>query len=87
MHFDDLLALARIYSATTRLSLSTIGNHALNNGRFFQRLLQGEGCTVRNYNRVLQWFSDHWPEGLAWPQDIPRPEPSADSGSQPKEAA
>ncbi len=31
------------------------------------------------YNRVLQWFSDHWPGELPWPPDIPRPAPSPDS--------
>ncbi len=24
----------------------------------------------------MAWFSDHWPEGLAWPADIPRPQPA-----------
>ena len=29
--------------------------------------------------RIIQWFSDHWPADLAWPHDIPRPDPSPDS--------
>ena len=31
---------------------------------------------MQTYARALQWFSDHWPLGLPWPADIPRPEPS-----------
>ena len=79
MNTKDPLNVAQIYSTAAGLSLSTIGNRALNNGRFFKRLLAGHGCTVRNHNRMLQYLSDHWPANLAWPSEIPRPVPSADS--------
>ena len=79
MHYEDILFIARSYSRAVGVSLSTIGNRALNNGRFFNRLSRGNGCTVRNYNRACQYLSDHWPEDLDWPPDIPRPEPSADA--------
>ena len=46
------------------------------NPYFFKRLRSGMGCTIKTYNRVLQWFSNQWPGGLPWPEDIPRPEPT-----------
>ena len=27
----------------------------------------------------MWWFSDHWPMDLAWPSNIPRPQPSPDT--------
>lgn len=31
------------------------------------------GVTDKTYDRLTQFFSDHWPEGAPWPSDIPRP--------------
>lgn len=28
---------------------------------------------MRRVNRILTWFSTHWPTDLAWPPDVPRP--------------
>ena len=60
------------------LSLSTVGRKAANHGAFFIRLESGRTITEARKDRVFQWFSDHWPEGLDWPPGIPRPEPSSD---------
>ncbi|WP_146193168.1 hypothetical protein [Maritimibacter sp. 55A14] len=53
-----------------------MSNWIVGNARLFQRLRDGHGTTIRTYNKVLQWFSDHWPEDLDWPSDIPRPRKS-----------
>ena len=49
---------------------------AVNDGKFYNRISTGASCTIRTYNKVLQYFSDHWPLDLPWPVDIPRPDPS-----------
>ena len=41
--------------------------------------MRPRSSTSRRAARITQWFSDHWPEDLAWPVDIPRPAPSPDS--------
>lgn len=33
----------------------------------------------RIYDRFMQFFSDHWPEELEWPNDIPRPAKSKEA--------
>lgn len=48
-------------------------------GRFFKDISQRPGQAPRSvrrptFDRVVQAFSDIWPDDLAWPQDIPRPE-------------
>jgi hypothetical protein len=44
------------------------------NGQFFQRLEAGKTCTFKTAHRVMQAFSDQWPQDLEWPSDIPRPD-------------
>ena len=34
---------------------------------------------MSTYTRTIQWFSDNWPVDLAWPADIPQPDPAPDS--------
>ena len=45
-------------------------------GDTFSRIEKGGTVTLRRFDRILHSFSDHWPEGLEWPLDSPRPEPS-----------
>ena len=66
------------------ISWASIGKRALNDNTFFARLQQGGGFTIRTYDRLMQWFSDNWPEGAVWPADVPRPSPSQ---PVPREAA
>ena len=75
---EQLLALANVYGAHTGLTRATVGTYVMNDGKFFSGLA-GEGvekprsCTLRTAERVLTWFSDHWPSDLPWPADVPRP--------------
>ena len=72
---NDLTELARTLAQSDGVTLSTVSMRVAKNGNFFKRLEDGGGCTLATYRKHSQWFSDHWPEGLAWPVDIPRPEP------------
>lgn len=43
-------------------------------GDFFRNLMKpGGDCRTGTADKALQWFSDNWPEDLAWPKDIARP--------------
>jgi len=69
----DLITLARIYSAHSGLTLSTVGTYAAMDGKFFLSLISGSGCTMKRASRIVSWFDSHWPEDLEWPRAIPRP--------------
>lgn len=73
MKIEHLLDLAEAYSSHTGLKLTTIGAYAANDGKFFGRLKEGAGCTLRKAARLVLWFSDNWPADLEWPRQIPRP--------------
>ena len=75
---DDVLSLARTYADCIGISLTTVGVRSANNDKMFVNLARGRTCTVRSLERAAHWFAGHWPKGLPWPEDIPRPEPCSD---------
>lgn len=74
-----LLMLLDIYLAISPISESTIANKAAGQAHFFRRMRAGASVTVDRAQRILQWFSDHWPLDLEWPLEIPRPDPGPDA--------
>ena len=79
---ESILRVAAVYGAHRNFAPSTVGRIAMGHGQFFRRLEAGR-VTIRRAEAALLWFSDHWPEALEWPSDIPRPTPNPDR----KEAA
>jgi len=80
-----LVELCAVLSRWDRRSPSTISRLATGSGQTISRLESGRDITTRRADRALRWFSNHWPEHLEWPPDVPRPEPS--HASEAKEAA
>ena len=79
MNSQSLISLADTYAHHYGVTHWAVSYRALGKGDFFVRLTAGRECTIRTYNKVLQWFSNNWPIDLAWPADIPRPDPAPDS--------
>ena len=73
----NLLILAERYGSNKSIALSTVSLYAAGQGRLMERLRAGCGITVGRRDRILQWFSDHWPAGLPWPEEISRPYPAS----------
>lgn len=69
-----LVRLAEAYGDHLGLKLSSVSTYATGGGTLFRNLKAGTaGCTLKTFSTVLQWFSDNWPDDLAWPRDIARP--------------
>lgn len=77
----QLQTLIELYSAFTKRRPSYVGYMCAGSGDFYSRLVAGRDVTTRRSRRVIEWFSDHWPEGLDWPADIPRPVPNPPHGA------
>ena len=75
---QDILRLANRYAAARKIATSTLARVATGSSTWFDRCVTGR-VTIRSAMAVVQWLSDHWPEGLEWPVDIARPETSSDS--------
>lgn len=71
----QLTTLVEIMSDARCLSEARIANLAGCDSRFFARLRSGGGCRVDTMLRVVQFFSNNWPECALWPDCIARPVP------------
>lgn len=69
----DLLAVARAFGNATSRSLARVSTMVRNDGKFFDRLERGAGCTMATYQICMQWFADNWPDAAAWPDGVARP--------------
>ena len=79
MNKQMLVELAEVYAAHRGLKLSTVSTYVASDGKFFGALKKEAGCTLARAERVVTWFDKNWPDDLAWPQHIPRPEAAAKS--------
>jgi hypothetical protein len=71
---EQLLKVARAYGAAEGVPLSTVSSRALNDGKRLKALEEdGANITVGRLETALRWFSDKWPSGAVWPEDVPRP--------------
>ena len=73
MNTDALVTIAQAYAKHRSLTLSTVSTYAAIDGKFFRRLQDGSGCTLRKAHAVMLWFSENWPDDLEWPCSISRP--------------
>ncbi len=75
---QHLISLAEALAAHQGVTHYAISMRALGKGDFFKKMIElGYDCRTRTAERLMQWFSDNWPDQeLAWPRDIPRPTPN-----------
>ena len=72
-HPEALVQLMEQMAAHEGVTHFAISMRALGKGDFFKNLMKPNGdCRTRTASRLFQWFSDHWPEDLEWPEGIPR---------------
>ena len=53
---EHLLARALNHCAVEGISLSTLSRRALNNGKFFDNLVNGRDFTVGTFDRLIQYM-------------------------------
>jgi len=76
MHPQQIVNLLRTLGRGRGWKDSTIGTYAKNDSALVARLDGGGTCTLATASKIIQWASDHWPDGERWPVDIPRPIPA-----------
>jgi hypothetical protein len=73
---QHLTALCDAYANHMSITHWRVSFLVRGDGSFFKRLKDGSTCTLKTFRKSIQWFSDHWPEDLEWPEGIPRPSKS-----------
>lgn len=72
----DIIRLMDAYCDDAGRSRARVSTLTWDHGSRAARVAADAGYTVRTRDRGVRWFTDHWPEGVEWPGDIPRPAPS-----------
>jgi hypothetical protein len=70
---DQFFAVVDAYKAATGLPDKTISSRVLNDSGRIDLLRAGGDIGIRKVAAALNWFSEHWPAGAAWPTDVARP--------------
>ncbi|WP_394689021.1 hypothetical protein [Hoeflea sp.] len=75
---EQFIAVFEVYAVAAGVAEGTLSDRLLRSGARFKRIREGSDISTGTYERVMQWFSDHWPEDAGWPEDVERPKsPSA----------
>lgn len=76
---QDILTVATVYAEAQSLKLTTLSARVFDDSKKLAQIADGADITLARAGAALRWFSDRWPEGLAWPADIWRPDPTPSS--------
>jgi len=59
---QELIEAAQNYQKMTGHALSGVGRQVLNDTKFFDRIMNGSGCNIKTYQKVMQWFQENTPK-------------------------
>lgn len=82
-----LQTCATEFAKATEREPSTVARLATGDWRFFDRINEGASFTARKYDAIMGWFSANWPDGVAWPNETPRPLTPANDDTLPQSEA
>ena len=75
MTFDKFLELTEIYAKHLGVPLTTVSSRLFNDSKRLDMLRDdaGRDVGIRKVEVAVQWLSDNWPKGCAWPKGVIRP--------------
>lgn len=73
---DQLMLVATTYCKAKDLSLSRVSTLIFNDGKRLDAIRAGGDLYTARFEQALAWFSEQWPEGVAWPKAVVRPAPA-----------
>lgn len=78
MNKEALLSLAETFADHEGITHWAVSMRVFGKGNFFNNLKEGRDCYQASLERAHRWFGENWPEDLAWPEDIMRPDRHVD---------
>jgi hypothetical protein len=72
-----LLTLANIFGHALGLPRTTVSWRLFEDTNKLDAIASGKDLYLGRYERALQYLSENWPAGCAWPDGIARPIPVA----------
>lgn len=79
---DHIARLHEAFMGKTRLAQTYAGKLLADGDPKFWATYHSNNFTLGRYDTIVQRFSALWPEGLAWPDGVPRQAPAAISDDE-----
>ncbi|WP_313194628.1 hypothetical protein [Shinella zoogloeoides] len=70
---EQIITVSDFYGRLTGVGRKRVSTIVLNRGSKLDGIVAGGDLNTGTFERAMQWFSDNWPEGADWPDDVPRP--------------
>ncbi len=70
---DQLILVFETYCRATGRSEARVSTQVLSGGKRILQIRDGGDIGTIGFERAMQWFSDHWPADVVWPDEIQRP--------------
>lgn len=70
---SHLLKLADAYIEATSIKEVTLSHRLFGDSKKIGAMRAGADITISRFNSAISWFSDNWPDGADWPEQIMRP--------------
>ncbi|GJD63779.1 hypothetical protein [Methylobacterium frigidaeris] len=83
---ENILKLASLYGEALRLKRTTVSWRLFQDTNKLDVIEGGRDLLLGRYERAMQFFSDHWPDSVAWPEGILRPPRSPAPASLPEQS-
>lgn len=74
---ESLLAVSRAYAEGCGVELKTVSSRVFDDGKVLDRVAGGGDISARRADAALIWFASNWPDSVAWPDEVRRPEVEA----------
>lgn len=72
---DQLLTVADAYATARKIGRKRVSAIVLNRGSKLDQIASfGADINTGTFERAMVWFSENWPVGAVWPEDVSRPE-------------
>lgn len=73
---EQLVIVSDLFASARGIGRKRVSTIVLDQGSKLDAVARGSAdVTTRTWERAMQYFSDHWPEGADWPVSIARPKP------------
>jgi hypothetical protein len=74
---QNLYDLSTAYARHRQIRLASLSTYAGCQAQFFVKIARDKPVDfkISTYDRLVQWFSQNWPDDLQWPVGLERPRP------------
>jgi hypothetical protein len=74
---EQLIAVSDAYAAARGIGRKRVSTIVFNRGSKLDDIVAGGDLGTGTFEKAMEWFSANWPDDVAWPKDVERPQPEA----------